>query len=111
MRSGARNAWPHLLKEVVEVCGREGDTAKHEGVKAHAHRIYIYRPATVMRLPLHDLWGQECWRAAKTVKIFVASNKNTRAAKVGELDNAIACKQNVFRLEITMDNLLGVQVF
>jgi hypothetical protein len=66
--------------------------------------------AAVVRLALHDLGREEGGRAAEAVKVLVARDEDAGAAKVGELDDAVAREQDVLGLEVAVDDLLRVQV-
>lgn len=90
------------------VTALEGGPTKHKHVKADSQGPDICNAGLIASATTH-LWGHEGWGPSCSVN-KVSNPCQLGAAEVGDLDVSIGGQQEVVRLQVTMGNLVCMQV-
>lgn len=98
----------NLIEKIFLVQSLEGKRAHCQFVHQHPQRPHISL-FPIVTLPLDDLWGNVMRGTAKVWEHLTFSKFNTEA-KIDDLDVEFIVEKNVFHLDISVSDVLFVEV-
>lgn len=95
-----------LTKEILFILALKWVDATKDDIQNNAKRPYVSRVTTVVLL-FNYFRSHKRRSAAKYFKFLVLSNTNTKA-KVNKLDMISIINDNIFKFQISMNNVLSM---